>query len=77
MKTFTSGGAPGAYLRVIEPGALRGGDAIDVVERPDHGVTISTVFRAMMLEPKLWPSLLAADALPEDLKRKARKRAKV
>ena len=74
-KTFTSGGAPGAYLRVLQPGPLRGGDVVEVVDRPDHDVTIGTVFRAMMGEPTLWPSLLAADALPEDLKRKARKRS--
>jgi MOSC domain-containing protein YiiM len=51
MKTFTEGGAPGAYLRVIEPGLLRAGDVVEVVDRPDHDVTISTVFRAMMIEP--------------------------
>ena len=75
MKTFTAGGAPGAYFRVIEPGPLRGGDDIEIVARPDHGVTIDVVFRAMMTDPALMPSLLAADALPEALKRKARKRA--
>lgn len=75
MKTFTDGGAPGAYLRVIAPGPLRGGDAVEVVDRPDHDVTIGTVFRAMMTEPDLLPTILAADALPEELKRKARKRA--
>ena len=75
MKTFTAGGAPGAYLRVIEPGPLCGGDTVEVVDRPDHDVTIGTVFRAMMGESKLWGSLLVADALPEELKRKARKRA--
>lgn len=75
MKTFTDGGAPGAYLRVIEPGTLRGGDSVEVVDRPDHDVTIGVVFRAMMSEPELLPTILAADALPEALKRKARKRA--
>jgi len=77
MKTFTDGGTPGAYLRVIEPGLLRAGDTVEVVDRPDHGITIGTVFRAMMTEPDLMPTLLVADALPEDLKRKARKRAQV
>ena len=75
IKTFTHGGSPGAYLRIIEPGRVQAGDAVEIVHRPDHDVTIGTVYRAMMLEPDLMPSLLVADALPEPLKRKARKRA--
>lgn len=74
IKTFTHGGTPGAYLRIVEPGHLQAGDAIAVVQRPDHGITIGTVYRAMMLEPELMPSLLVADALPEPLKRQARRR---
>ena len=75
IKTFTHGGSPGAYLRVLEPGSVSGGDAVEVVERPEHGVTIGFVYRALMLEPDLLPAILAADALPEDLKRLARRRA--
>lgn len=75
MKTFTGGGAPGAYLRVVEPGQIEAGDEVEVVHRPDHDVTISTVFRAMMVDPDLLPGILVADALPEALKRKALKRA--
>lgn len=75
VKTFTHGGSPGAYLRVIEPGSLRGGDAIEIVSRPDHGITVAFVYRAMMLEPELLPEVLKADALPEGLKRLARRRA--
>jgi len=75
IKTFTHGGTPGAYLRVVESGTMRGGDAIDVVDRPDHGVTIGVVYRAMMLEPTSLPGILVADALPEKIKAQARKRA--
>ena len=75
IKTFTNEGAPGAYLRVLEAGTLCGGDQIEVVYRPDHGVTIGTVFRALMREPEMLPSLLAADALPEEIKAKARRRS--
>lgn len=77
IKTFTHGGSPGAYLRIVEPGHVQAGDAVEIVHRPDHDVTIGTVYRAMMLEPDLMPSLLVADALPEPLKRKARRRAGV
>jgi MOSC domain-containing protein YiiM len=74
MKTFTAAGKPGAYLRVIEPGALRAGDAVTVVDRPDHAITINTVFRAMMTEPELLPDILAADALADEVKKLARRR---
>ena len=77
IKTFTRKGAPGAYLRVISPGSVRGGDAVEIIDRPDHDVTIGTVFRAMTTKPALWPALLAADALPDPLKEKARRKAGV
>ncbi|MFI5508333.1 MOSC domain-containing protein [Mycobacterium sp. NPDC051804] len=68
MKTFTKAAKPGAYLRVISPGAVQAGDTISVEDRPDHDVTISLVFRAKMSEPDLLPQLLAADALSAELK---------
>jgi MOSC domain-containing protein YiiM len=74
IKTFTQAAVPGAYLRVISPGTVRTGDSISVDFRPEHDVTIGMVFRAEMTEPDLLPLLLAADALPEDLKRHVRKR---
>src|SRR5690349_19138387 len=36
VKRFTRKGAPGAYLRVIEPGEIRAGDRVEIVHRPDH-----------------------------------------
>jgi MOSC domain-containing protein YiiM len=74
IKTFTAAVLPGAYLRVVEPGSMRGGDEIRVVFRPDHDVTIGVVFRALTREPELLPRLLAADALPEEDKAVARRR---
>lgn len=77
IKTFTAAALPGAYFRVIEPGTLRAGDRIEVIDRPDHSVTIGTVFRALMLEPDLLPTLAVADALPEKIKAQvARRRAR-
>ena len=75
MKTFTNRAVPGAYLRVITPGVVRAGDSVEILDRPDHDVTIALVFRAMMKDPGLLASLLVADALPEPLKDKARRRA--
>ena len=45
VKRFTDHGASGAYLRVVAPGTVGAGDAVVVVERPAHGVTIGDVFR--------------------------------
>ena len=75
MKTFTAAGDPGAYLRVIQPGTIRAGDRIDVLSRPDHDVTIGTVFRAMMGESDLMPALAVADALPDKIKALVAKRS--
>ncbi|MGE2837215.1 MOSC domain-containing protein [Mycobacterium sp. SMC-4] len=74
MKTFTAANLPGAYFRVLEAGSVRAGDQITVLSRPDHDVTIGTVFRAMMTEPALLPTLAVADALPEKIKKKVAKR---
>lgn len=73
IKTFTAAGMPGAYFRVIEPGTVRSGDPIEVEHRPDHAVTIGTVFRAIMGDRELLPSLAAADALPDKIKAKVAK----
>lgn len=74
VKTFTKSAAPGAYLRVIESGTVRGGDPIVVVDRPNHDVTVGLVFRALTLEPELLPRILDADALPDAIKDIARRR---
>jgi MOSC domain-containing protein YiiM len=66
IKRFTERGASGAYLRVLETGDLGAGDRIDVVERPDHGVTIGMTFRAFTTERHLLADLAPARAaLPE------------
>ncbi len=44
VKRFTAHGAPGAYLRILSPGTVGAGDRIEVVARPEHGVTIGDVF---------------------------------
>jgi MOSC domain-containing protein YiiM len=65
IRRFTLAGHPGAYLRVVAPGSVRQGDAIDVVHRPAHDITIGVVFRALTREPLLLARVLAAGALPE------------
>ncbi|MFE7896350.1 MOSC domain-containing protein [Streptomyces sp. NPDC057424] len=73
VKRFTQRGAPGAYLRVIEPGEIRAGDAVEIVHRPGHDVTVALQFRAVTTERTLLPRLLAAgEALHPELLRTAR-----
>ncbi len=71
VKRFTAEGRPGPYLRVVEEGLVEAGDAIDVVHRPGHGVTVSTMFRALTTERSLLPRLLEVEGLVEDARRAA------
>jgi len=51
VKRFTAQGDVGVYLRVLQPGTVRAGDPIDVLDRPAHGVTAREVFNAAGTEP--------------------------
>ena len=60
---------------MVAPGAVRAGDPIAVVRRPDHDVTIGLMFRALTIEKELLPRLLAAgDDLPSDTREYVRRR---
>jgi MOSC domain-containing protein YiiM len=61
-RIFTAAGRPGSYLSVVIPGTIRAGDPIEVIDRPDHEVTIGLFFRATTTERELLPRLLAAEA---------------
>lgn len=71
LKTFTAAAIPGAYLRVITPGYVSGGDRLAVVHTPGHEITVATVFRALTREPDLLPSILAAADLSPEVRRMA------
>lgn len=71
VKRFAAVGRPGPYLRVIHEGAVRAGDDLDVVHQPGHGVTVSTMFRAMTSEHALLPELLKIDGLARVARKKA------
>jgi MOSC domain-containing protein YiiM len=65
VKRFAAENRPGPYLRVLEEGELRAGDEIHVEHRPEHGVTVATMFRALMREPHLLPLLVDVPGLPD------------
>ncbi|MGI8592072.1 MAG: MOSC domain-containing protein [Nakamurella sp.] len=68
IKRFIERGDAGTYLRVLTPGPVAAGDGVSVRHRPDHGVTVATVFRAFTNAPHLLPQLIGVDALSEEAK---------
>lgn len=66
VRRFAQVARPGPYLRVLGEGVLRAGDDLTVVHRPGHGVTVSTMFRALNTDHSLLPRLLdVPDLLPK------------
>jgi len=63
VKRFAVALRPGAYLRIIEEGELGAGDAITVVSRPQHEVTVALVAAALLGDHTLIPRLLEAPQL--------------
>ena len=60
VKRFAAKGATGAYLRVLETGDVGAGDAVEVVLRPDHGITTERAFRLITTEQHRLPELAPA-----------------
>jgi MOSC domain-containing protein YiiM len=71
MKRFTAVARPGPYLRVLENGVVERGDPLTVEHRPDHDVTVSTVFRALRVDRSLLPELRDVPGLSEVVRRLA------
>jgi MOSC domain-containing protein YiiM len=53
---------------VLHEDDIGAGDRIDVVKRPERGVTSARVFRALLREPRLLRSALQAPELAADLR---------
>jgi MOSC domain-containing protein YiiM len=67
VQIFARACRPGAYLRIVTEGDLGAGDAIDVLSRPDHGVTIELVSRAILLDKSLRERAVSAPELAPGL----------
>jgi MOSC domain-containing protein YiiM len=63
VKRFAEVGRTGAYLSVVSAGTVRPGDAIEVVARPDHDITVPDTFRAFMGDLEVAERVLAAGCL--------------
>jgi MOSC domain-containing protein YiiM len=70
IKRFHQEGRPGAYLKVLKTGTLGAGDAIEVVHRPDHEVSVGVMFAAQ--DSAKMKTMLAADVdLVDELREQA------
>ncbi|GAB2473439.1 MOSC domain-containing protein [Luteococcus sediminum] len=68
IKQFTAAGGAGAYLRVLEPGTVRPGDRVEVLDVPEHGVGVRQVFRARTTHPETAGAVLTArEHLPDEV----------
>ncbi len=65
VRAFAKAMRLGTYLRIIEPGDVGAGDSIEVVERPDHEVTIGLLSRVLFEDSSLGPQILVARALTD------------
>ena len=60
VKRFAAHGATGAYLRVVAIGGIGAGDPVEIVSRPDHGITVETAFRITTTHTSRLPELASA-----------------
>jgi MOSC domain-containing protein YiiM len=67
VRRFGEASRPGAYLRIVREGELGAGDAIEVVSRPGHGVTVALVSAAILLDDSLRAAAAAAPELAASL----------
>ncbi len=44
-RRFAAGARPGTYLAISEPGTIEAGDEIELLDRPDHGLTVGAIER--------------------------------
>jgi MOSC domain-containing protein YiiM len=67
VRRFGEAARPGAYLRIVREGELVAGDEIKVLGRPEHGVTVALVSRAILLDESLRARAGSAPELAEGL----------
>jgi MOSC domain-containing protein YiiM len=68
-RRFAEALRPGTYLRIVVEGDVGTGDAIRVVEKPDHDLTIRDVFRIYTRDRDEVDRLLAVPRMSESWKR--------
>ena len=53
VKRFGEASRPGAYLRIVTEGELGAGDEVEVLSRPEHGITVALVSDAILVDDSL------------------------
>lgn len=64
IKEFSDAGRSGTYLRIVQDGDVGAGDAIEIVHRPQHGLTVGIANAAKLGAGELLPRLQGVDDLP-------------
>ena len=64
LKRWTARGDCGTYLRIISPGRIHPGDAIELDTPPSHGITMRMAFAAKMGDRALARRVIDAGCLP-------------
>jgi MOSC domain-containing protein YiiM len=75
VKRFAEASRPGAYCRIVTEGELGAGDEIEVLSRPEHGITVAFVSDAVLLDETLRERAGSAPELAEMLATHLRKDA--
>jgi MOSC domain-containing protein YiiM len=68
-RRFTAALRPGAYLRILVEGEVGAGDEIQVMERPDHDLTIRDILRIYAFDRPEVGRLLAIPRMSESWRR--------
>jgi MOSC domain-containing protein YiiM len=72
VRVFTEALRPGAYMRIVREGDIGAGDAIEVVSRPGHDLSVRDVFRIYTRDRGECARLLEAPQMSDAWKRWAR-----
>jgi len=72
VRRFTEAQRPGAYLRIVTEGDVGEGDAIEVVSKPDHHLSVRDVFRIYTHDRDETGRLIEVPQMSEPWKRWAR-----
>ena len=67
QRAFLHAGRPGAYLAIVGEGELQAGDAVEIVHRPAHDVSVALALEVLLLDRTRVGELAAAraDMLPK------------
>ena len=68
-RRFTEAARPGSYLRIVTEGDVGAGDEIQILDQPDHGLTVGDVFRIFTRDRAEAERLLAVPQMSHEWRR--------